>query len=237
MNACPICGNPIRIRNAKTCSYACRERKKFLNWIKNIQSKFKEPLKNIISDTYNSGKSLLDIAEIVGLSRNNTHGIQNIFNHFGIKRRSGGGFKRGSVTDPASEVYRNNKIRMIHNNPSTDPEIRKKMSQGMAKSLLKNQSEMTKFVVNILKEFNVDFIQEKVVDKYILDFAINNIDLEIDGKVHWERRQRDQKRDRKLISFGWKIIRIQARVDRLPNLRRKLKELILSGQIPSRDQS
>jgi len=237
MNACPVCGNPIKTRNAKTCSFTCRERKKFLNWIGKIQSKFKEPLEKIISDAYNSGKYLFEVAEIIGLSRNNTHGIQNIFEHFRIKRRPRGGSVSCGISDSTSEAYRKNKIRMIYNNPSHNPRIRRKMTESFRKHLLKKQSEMTKFVANIFKEFNVDFIQEKVVNTYIIDFAIKNIALEIDGRGHYDRIENDRKRDRFLISQGWKIIRVKAD-SRFPHrLRRKLENLIISGQIPNRDQS
>lgn len=237
MNLCIICGKPIKSWNANTCSLACRERKKFLDKIKIIQYRFKQPLKKIISDAYNSGKHMFEVAEILGINPSNTHTTQNIFNHFGIKRRPVGGFKIGGITDPSSKAYRKNKIRMIHNNPSLNPGIKKRMAINRSKYLLKNQSKMTKFAVNVLKEFNIDFIQEKPVNFYILDFAIDNINLEIDGKNHWQRKQHDQKRDKKLVSLGWKVIRIQAHIDRLPSLRRKLIKFIISGQIPSRDQT
>jgi len=220
MNTCPICGKKIKTKGAKTCSYKCRERKKFLDKIDNIQSKFKDPLKKILENAYNSGKSLCEIAEFIGLNRTNTYGIQNIFNHFEIKRRQVGGFIKGGITDPSSEAYRKNKIRMINNNPSTHPEIRKKMSIGKSRSLLKNQSKMTLYVANFLLKNKVNFIQEKVVDKYILDFAIENIDLEIDGKGHYSKKHKDKERDD------------NGDTKHLNQLRRKLKKLIASGQIP-----
>ncbi len=236
MNACPICGNPIKTKNAMTCSWTCRERKKFLDKIERIQSKFKHPLKEIIHSTYNSGQTTRDIAQIIGLNRTDTHGIQHIFNHFGIKRRPGGGLKPGGITDSGSEAYRKNKIRMIYNNPSTNPIIRRKMTMGKSKHLLENQSEMTKYVARMLTKYRVNFIQEKVVDIYIIDFAIGNIGLEIDGRGHYGRFQKDRKRDAFLVSQGWKIIRIKGDMRKSSSFKRNLKKLIVSGQIPSRNQ-
>ena len=203
MNVCPVCGNPVKFRNTKTCSYTCRERKKFLNKIDRIQSKFKEPLKKVISDAYNSGKYLPDVAEIIGLKRNDTHGIKNIFNHFGIKRRPRGGNTRGNVI-------------WLRNNPS----------------------KLTRFVMKILDQFKIRYEHEKPVDKYILDFAIGNIDLEIDGSIHYgkEFEEKDRKRDIKLSSIGWKVIRVYGVIKFPHRVRRKLEQLIISGQIPGGNQ-
>lgn len=235
MNSCFICKNSIKSPNAKTCSFVCRERKKFLDKIDRIQLKFNHPLKKIIKDSYEFTGDMKKVAEVIGLNRTDTYGIIKIFNHFGIKRKPPGGFKIGGITDPASKVYRKNKIRMIYNNPSTDPKIRRKMSQGKSKHLLENQSKMTKYVAKILAKYEINFIQEKVVDIYIIDFAIGNIVLEIDGRGHYWRSHKDRKRDAFLISKGWKIIRINGDSRHLNRLGRKLKKFILSDQIPRRN--
>ena len=237
MNTCIICGCPVKSRGSKTCSFACRERNKFLDKVESIQSRFDYPLKEIIESLYSEGLSMKQICEMLGYNPASSHCHIKLFNHFGITRRISGGFKKGGITDPTSIVYRKNKTRMIHNNPSTDPIIRRKMNIGKAKHLLENQSEMTKYVVKILTKYKVDFIQEKPVDIYIIDFVIGNIGLEIDGRGHSKRSQKDRKRDILLTSQGWKIIRINGDMRKPNSLRRKLENLILSGQIPSGNQT
>lgn len=237
MNTCIVCGRPNKSRNSKTCSFTCRERKKFLDKVESIQSQLDYPLKEIIESLYNEGLHMWQACEMLGYHPLSSHCHMKLFDHFDIKRRPPGGNWIGGITDPTSEAYRKNIARMINNNPSANPEIRKKMNLRKAKHLLANQSELTKLAVKILKEFNVDFVQEKLADKYILDFAIDNIDLEIDGRGHYGHLEKDMERDSVLSSLGWKIIRINADIRRPHILRRNLKKLIISGQIPSRNQA
>lgn len=79
-----------------------------------------------------------------------------------------------------------------------------------------------KFWIEVLKNNNIQYIREKLVDygnlgngeRYFLDFYIEigdrKIDLEIDGKQHKykDRQESDIKRDNFLISKGYEVYRI-----------------------------
>lgn len=79
-----------------------------------------------------------------------------------------------------------------------------------------------KFWIEVLKNNNIQYIREKLVDygnlgsgkRYFLDFYIEigdrKIDLEIDGKQHKykDRQESDIKRDKFLISKGYEVYRI-----------------------------
>ena len=230
-----ICGSRVHYKTSNTCSLICREKMRFLNKIEFIQSQFDYPLKDIIESLYNEGLSMKQICEMLGYNPTSSHCHIKLFNYFKIKRRPIGGKKPGGITDPHSRAFKENRIRMIENNPSCDPKIRAKMNIGYRQYLLKTQSEMTKMVADILRKYGINFIQEKMEGKYLIDFAIGNIALEIDGRGHYSHSSRDKIKDTFLASKGWKIIRINGDSRYLHRLRRKLKELILSGQISGRN--
>ena len=67
-----------------------------------------------------------------------------------------------------------------------------------------------KFWSSVLEENNIQYEREKAVSGYFLDFVIDNVDLEIDGKQHAypERAASDQRRDRVLSKLGYSVYRI-----------------------------
>ena len=71
-----------------------------------------------------------------------------------------------------------------------------------------------RFWINVLKNNGLDFVREKHVDGYFLDFVIQKgekmIDLEIDGKQHKyeDRKRHDKVRDKNLRRSGYIVYRI-----------------------------
>lgn len=74
------------------------------------------------------------------------------------------------------------------------------------------------FIDNIIIKYELtnkyDIISEKVVNSYFLDFAFDNIklDVELDGRCHFnhgeDRIQHDINRDQNLNNEGWKVYQI-----------------------------
>lgn len=76
-----------------------------------------------------------------------------------------------------------------------------------------SQSKPEREAEQILLNYGLEFAKEHRVGKYFLDFAFvkEKVDLEIDGRQHEdaEVRIKDDKRDRFLISLGWKVVRVK----------------------------
>lgn len=73
------------------------------------------------------------------------------------------------------------------------------------------KSYAERFFESVLDNNRIQYIREKKIGKYFLDFAIGRIDLEIDGKQHEysERKQSDIERDRFLRAAGYFVYRIK----------------------------
>ena len=71
-----------------------------------------------------------------------------------------------------------------------------------------------RFWISVLKNNGLDFVREKPVNGYFLDFVIQKgekmIDLEIDGKQHKyeDRKHHDKIRDKNLRDSGYIVYRI-----------------------------
>lgn len=102
--------------------------------------------------------------------------------------------------------------RMKKYNPSFDKEINKKTAITFSKTLTKRASDSEKLAYKILSDLNIDFEFQKPIDKYIIDFFLNEkqICLEIDSSSKWcdEKKRRAEKRDINLLNLGYKTIRI-----------------------------
>lgn len=67
------------------------------------------------------------------------------------------------------------------------------------------------FFETVLNNNHIHYEREKHVGKYFLDFVIDNIDLEIDGKQHQyrDRKESDLERDEYLRKHGYFVYRIK----------------------------
>ena len=83
----------------------------------------------------------------------------------------------------------------------------------------KNISYSEKVFIELLKKYKLDkkflIIREKSIFPYFIDFAFDKIKIavEIDGSQHNlpERKEKDDKKDKLLISKGWRVFRVTAR--------------------------
>lgn len=104
--------------------------------------------------------------------------------------------------------------KQLHKNfPETHPNRR----------LAGNRNKMTypeKVAFDFLVENNIQFEHQKQIDRYFVDFNINNIIIEIDG-ARWHDKEKDAIRDRELEKLGYTIFRIDTKekiVDRIKNI-------------------
>lgn len=96
------------------------------------------------------------------------------------------------------------RIRYLKANPDKVPYLLNHYTNG--------QSYPEKYWELVLRNNNVAFEQEKRVSIYRLDFAIGNINLEIDGEQHYLDPRilaSNQRRDEELRLMGWKVLRVR----------------------------
>lgn len=62
---------------------------------------------------------------------------------------------------------------------------------------------------DLLEIHNIKFKQQFVIGRYIVDFLIGKIVVEIDGESHNGREEYDRERDSFISSRGYRIIRIK----------------------------
>ena len=83
----------------------------------------------------------------------------------------------------------------------------------LAKNLRKNMTKEERHLwYDFLKGYNIKFLRQKIIGKYIVDFycAKANIVIEIDGSQHYEDEEilKDMIRTEFLEKYGLKVIRI-----------------------------
>lgn len=96
------------------------------------------------------------------------------------------------------------RLRFLKENPDKAPYALNHYSRG--------ESYPERYWKQILIDHKIPFEQEKRLSLYRLDFAIGNINLEIDGEQHYcdPRIMRSNiRRDDYLRSLGWKVHRIR----------------------------
>lgn len=125
--------------------------------------------------------------------------------------------RRKTCSDNCFKIYKSN-IKIY--SPETCKKLsdisKKLMKEGKIKPFCSRNitSYPEKFWIKVLNNNNINYIREKRVGKYFLDFYIEKhnkmIDLEIDGKQHLypERINSDKTRDDFLKSLNYIIYRI-----------------------------
>ena len=96
------------------------------------------------------------------------------------------------------------RIKFLKENPDKVPYLLNHKSKG--------ESYPERYFREILEKENIKFIQEKQESLYSIDFAINMIDLEIDGEQHYvDKRivESDKRRTKYLEELGYVTIRIR----------------------------
>lgn len=109
----------------------------------------------------------------------------------------------------------------VHHSMSK-PEVREKIRDAQIKLVLEGKhkgfpprtepSYPEKFFIEVLNNNKINFIREKRVAAYSIDFAIEEkkIALEIDAGQHLKDKQKasDDRKDKFLQNLGWKVYRI-----------------------------
>lgn len=110
--------------------------------------------------------------------------------------------QRGPCKESTREKLKNAQLKLIADGKH----------KGWSTRLGKASSYPERFFMDVLKNNNILYQRELKVDKYFIDFAIENkrIALEIDGSQHLEieRKESDIKKDLILKEANWKVYRI-----------------------------
>ncbi len=115
--------------------------------------------------------------------------------------------------------------RLVANNPSKNPEVRKKMTESFRKTMIEHPERHPNFIMNkkgfissiekkmkaLLDNLCIEYAQQLPIRQYFVDFAIEKekICIECDGHYwHTEKtKERDAKRQLEIESLGWTVIR------------------------------
>lgn len=99
-------------------------------------------------------------------------------------------------------------IRELHRKIQNE-KVKNGTHKGWKARNIKSYAEI--FWERVLENNKIEYVREKKVGKYFLDFVIGNLDLEIDGKQHQykERKESDLKRDEFLRNEGYFVYRIR----------------------------
>jgi len=106
------------------------------------------------------------------------------------------------------------------NNPSRNPETKQKITNSLAITLGDNLTFHEEMFSCFLKDQNIPFNSQQVIDKYIVDFLIGNVIIELDGRGHASRFAGDRIRDKALNDLGFHVVRVNQ--DLLFNKRAKI---------------
>ena len=130
--------------------------------------------------------------------------------------------KRQTCSQETRDKISKSRIRYLKEHPDQVPYLLNHSRKG--------ESFPEKYWREILTVAGIDFEQERQVSIYRLDFAIGNLDLEIDGEQHYLDKRilsSNRRRDEELRAQGWKIIRV--RWSSFQKLSPKDKQLFVSG--------
>lgn len=121
------------------------------------------------------------------------------------KRKLSSAGKGRKHSEETKKKISEHRIKYLKENPEKVPYRLNHYSKG--------ESYPEKFWREVLTNANINFVQEKNVSIYRLDFAINEtLDLEIDGEQHYVDKRilmSNQRRDEELRRLGWKVLRVR----------------------------
>jgi len=125
--------------------------------------------------------------------------------------------KQPGASERLAEIHRQ---RMLTDNPMHNPVSRRKSARSHAEHFRRHPTRHESRLIGAFREAGVSFSFQYPIGPYIADFAFvdDRILLEVDGRGHASRSERDAARDMDLIAMGWTIVRVQNSV--LRNFRR-----------------
>lgn len=178
-----------------------------------------------VQKLYDTGLSYKELHKVIGIAEATLNNA--------IKK---GLFK--SRTTSESSVYANKKYdRKI----LWTPELRKRQSEAKKKlykehpekhpnrKLANNRQQMSypeKLVYDWLTTQSIEFIHQRKIDKYYVDFNIGSLCIEVDGK-YFHNKESDIKRDKIITDLGFTIRRVSA-----SNIIKHGASIVLDQSIP-----
>lgn len=165
---------------------------------------------NELQEAYNKGYSYKELKKIYGVT---SKSIQKA-----IKR---GQFKPRPLSESMKRSFENGKRDRF---AMWTPERRKAQSEAKKKlyaehpekhpnrKLANNRTKMSypeKLVNDWLTSQGIEFIHQRHIDKYFVDFNIGSLCIEVDGKA-FHNAEYDANRDKVIESLGFKIRRVSA---------------------------
>ena len=98
--------------------------------------------------------------------------------------------------------------RLKVDNPSNNPESKRKITASLAKTLKKSPTFHEQLMIDFFNSHGIPFEHQFVVGEYIADFRVGPILIELDGRGHASRSASDAVRDKTLTDIGWGVVRI-----------------------------
>jgi len=120
------------------------------------------------------------------------------------KKWSDANKKRGPLSEETKKKISESRINFLRENPDMVPYKLNHYSKG--------RSYPEEYWKGVLDSYSVSYIEQYQIGPYHLDFAIGNIDLEIDGDQHYLDERvvaSDKRRNEYLEKLGWKVIRVK----------------------------
>tara|TARA_R110000850_G_scaffold202512_1_gene328465 strand:+ start:112 stop:855 length:744 start_codon:yes stop_codon:yes gene_type:complete len=120
------------------------------------------------------------------------------------------GDKHWSKTNPAllAKCASESSIRMTKCNPINKPGVADLVAQTKSALYFANPTFHEGLFIGILDSLNVSYEFQTPIGKYISDFKIGNVLIELDGRGHASRKATDIIRDQFLCGLGFYVVRI-----------------------------
>jgi very-short-patch-repair endonuclease len=174
-----------------------------------------EPLGQYLRRRYEAERcSVQDLAR--ELTGGDVRTVLKTMRRLGVPVRPRGHQVKG-LTKETSDLYDLHSLRMQVCNPSQLRHTQIARARGQALRSRRRPSASEKKLADLLAESHLTerWRLQMPWRGYVLDFAFPAVllDVELDGKNHWnsDRRARDQKRDAFLTGEGWKVVRISTK--------------------------
>lgn len=239
LSKCPICGELFKsivttVGRQRYCSKKCGFKSRH-----GQPSPLKTPEHIIayVSTHYPDG-NIQSIADHLGLSYG---AVQQIAQKAGVKRRLTEMCKTNSERMLAHNPMHNpetvNKVRQFYvDNPDKRNEVMGKLREGHARLNRDKPSKPELKCGQHLTELGIHYASQFIIkNKFVVDFKIGNIILQVDGE-YWHghprfepltdrqtnQRKRDAAQDKYLTACGYEVVRVWERDITLDNLRRLL---------------
>ncbi|HHZ68858.1 MAG TPA: DUF559 domain-containing protein [Methylococcaceae bacterium] len=120
------------------------------------------------------------------------------------------GDKHWSKTNPEllAKCANESSLRMKEDNPINKDGVAELIAETKSKLYAVNPTFHESLFIDILESLNVNYEFQIPISKYIPDFKIGNVLIELDGRGHASRKATDIIRDQFLCGLGFYVVRI-----------------------------